>query len=212
MSRRPEYDFWLFDLDGTLVDVEGDYPRQVFDRVGERLDYEFDEREIRVLWHGLTGSRNDQLREWGLDPEAFWPVYHDVEDPTARAQAAYLYDDARELLSTIDAPTGIVTHSQPYLTGPTLDALGLGEQFDAVVCCDEELGWKPDPAPVERAMRELGVAGNGHTGVMVGDSPQDIGAARNAGLEAIHVERFDAAQRPGSVDTDRRVRRLDELV
>ncbi|QGN06105.1 HAD family hydrolase [Halorhabdus sp. CBA1104] len=212
MSRPPEYDFWLFDLDGTLVDVEGDYPQQVFDRVGERLDYDFDEREIRVLWHGLTGSRNDQLREWGLDPDQFWPAYHEIEDPTARAQAAYLYDDARELLSTIDAPTGIVTHSQPYLTGPTLETLGLGEQFDAVVCCDGDLGWKPDPAPVERAMGDLGVDTNGHAGVMVGDSPHDVRAAHNAGLDGIHVERFDGTDRPGDIDGEQHVKRLDELL
>ncbi|WP_135663572.1 HAD family hydrolase [Halorhabdus rudnickae] len=211
MSQPPEYDFWLFDLDGTLIDVEADYPRQVFDQVGERLGYEFSDRQMRILWHGLTGSRNDQLQEWGLDPEAFWPIYHDVEDATARAKAAYLYDDADTLLSMIDAPTGIVTHSQPYLTGPTLEALGLREEFDTVVCCDEELGWKPDPVPVERAMADLNVAGSGHTGVMVGDSPHDIGAARNAGLDGIHVERFDASERPGAVESDRRVRRLDEL-
>jgi len=211
MSRPPEYDFWLFDLDGTLVDVADDYPRQVFDRVGERLGYDFSDRQIRILWHGLTGSRNDQLREWGLDPDSFWSIYHEVEDAEARAQAAYLYDDAGTLLSVIDAPTGIVTHSQPHLAKPTLDALGLRGAFDAVVCCDEDLGWKPDPAPVERAMRKLGVAGNGHAGVMVGDSPQDVGAARNAGLDAIHVERFEASDRSGAVDSDRRVRRLDEL-
>ena len=33
----PEYDFWILDLDGTLVDVETSYVRDVFDRVGERL-------------------------------------------------------------------------------------------------------------------------------------------------------------------------------
>ena len=211
MSRPSEYDFWLFDLDGTLVDVEGDYPRQVFDRVGERLGYDFTERQVRILWHGLTGSRNDQLREWGLDPEKFWPIYHDIEDARARAQAAYLYDDAQTLLTVIDAPIGIVTHSQPYLAKPTLETLGLVGEFDTVVCCDEDLGWKPDPAPVEQAMTDLGVTGNGHTGVMVGDSPQDVGAARNAGLDAIHVERFDASERLGSVGSVRRVRRLDEL-
>ncbi|WP_136687530.1 HAD family hydrolase [Halorhabdus amylolytica] len=211
MSRRLEYDFWLFDLDGTLIDVEDEYPRAVFDRVGRQLGYEFTDRQVRILWHGLTGSRNEQLREWGLEPEAFWSTYHEVEDADARARAAYLYDDARELLAAIDEPTGIVTHSQPHLAKPTLEALGLREGFDAIVCCDEELGWKPDPAPVERAMANLGVTDNGHTGVMVGDSPQDVGAARNAGLDAIHVERFDASERLGSVGSVRRVRRLDEL-
>ena len=32
-----EYDYWLLDLDGTLIDVDWSYPRSVFDRVGARL-------------------------------------------------------------------------------------------------------------------------------------------------------------------------------
>ena len=32
-----EYDYWLFDLDGTVVDIEPSYPRSVFDEVGDRL-------------------------------------------------------------------------------------------------------------------------------------------------------------------------------
>jgi len=34
--EQSEYDFWLLDLDGTLVD-EWSYTREVFDRVGDRL-------------------------------------------------------------------------------------------------------------------------------------------------------------------------------
>jgi phosphoglycolate phosphatase len=212
MSQSPAYDFWLFDLDGTLVDVEDAYPRQVFDRVGERLTYEFTDRQVRILWHGLAGSRNPKLRDWGIDPDEFWSIYHEVEDAQARAAAAYSYDDARRLLDTIDQPIGIVTHSQPYLAKPTLEAVDLQTEIDALVCCSEQLGWKPDPAPVERAMADLGVDGNGHTGVMVGDSPQDVRAAHNAGLDAVHVERFDGTDRPDSVGGDHHVEALDELV
>ena len=32
-----EYDYWLLDLDGTLVDVDWSYPRSVFDRVRSRV-------------------------------------------------------------------------------------------------------------------------------------------------------------------------------
>jgi phosphoglycolate phosphatase len=47
------YDFWLFDLDGTLVDVDHDYADAVFERVGDRLGRTFTDREVEVLWHGL---------------------------------------------------------------------------------------------------------------------------------------------------------------
>ncbi|OYR74105.1 3-phosphoglycerate kinase, partial [Halorubrum sp. E3] len=50
-----DYDFHLFDLDGTLVDAEWEYTRAVFDRVGDRLGRAFSDREACVLWHGLGG-------------------------------------------------------------------------------------------------------------------------------------------------------------
>jgi phosphoglycolate phosphatase-like HAD superfamily hydrolase len=81
--RPEEYDVWLFDLDGTVVDCEPSYARGVFDRTGDRLGYDFSERQIEDLWHGLTGTRNDHLRACGIEPERFWTVFHDEEDPTA---------------------------------------------------------------------------------------------------------------------------------
>jgi len=210
----PAYDYWLFDLDGTLVDAEWRYTREVFDRAGDRLGRRFTDREAELLWHGFTGSRNEQLRSWGVDPEAFWPAFHAAEDATARAEATYLHDDAAALLEALESrgvPAGVVTHCAEFLTGPVLDRLDLRDRFGSVVCCDDDLGWKPDPAPVERAERDLGV-GADDRGVLVGDGPCDVGAAWNAGLDAVHVERHAPERRGQCVLADRRVESVAELV
>lgn len=229
-----DYDFWLFDLDGTLVDADWAYTRDVYDRVGERIGHEFTDREAELLWHGLSGARNPLLREWGFDPEAFWPAFHAEEDPQRRAVATYLHDDAERLLDALaerEVPLGLVTHCQRFLAAPVLDGLGLTERFDAVVCCTDDVGWKPDPAPVRHAMAELGVdVGSGEKdvadgaarsdggedggpeGVLVGDGPNDIGAAWNAGLDGVHVERHGAERRGWCVLGDYRVSSLDELL
>jgi phosphoglycolate phosphatase len=203
------YDFWLFDLDGTLVDAEWSYTREVFDRVGHRLGREFSDREAEIIWHGLGGARDPQLRAWGIPPEEFWPAFHDVEDPQARAEATYLHQDAAELVSRLadgDEPVGVVTHCQQFLADPVIDHLDVRDWFDAVVCCTEELGWKPDPAPVRHTMRALGLdpeaAGRG---VLAGDGSSDIGAAWNAGLDGIHVERHSPERRGQCVLADYRV-------
>jgi phosphoglycolate phosphatase len=224
------YDFWLFDLDGTVVDAEWSYTRETFDRVGERLGRSFTDREAEVIWHGLGGARDRQLREWGIDPEEFWPAFHAVEDPAARAEATYLHDDAARLLRRVEGPVGVVTHCQAFLADPVLDRLDLRDWFDTVLCCTTETGWKPDPAPVRRAMADLGVLdpdagsrpgagdaapdGGSATGrgVFVGDGASDVGAAWNAGLDAVHVERHDPTRRGQCVLGDRRVRSLDELL
>jgi phosphoglycolate phosphatase len=205
------YDFWLFDLDGTVVDVEPAYPREVFGEVGDRLGHEFTDRELDLLWYGFGGARNELLARRDVDPAAFWDTFHEVEDPQRRADASYVYDDAEAFLSDLDRPAGIVTHCQTYLTDPLLDHLDIRDWFDTVVCCDEALGWKPDPAPVEHAMAELGVAGNGHEGVLAGDNPADVGAAWNAGIDAVHLERTTPEYRGQCVLGDRRVESFREI-
>lgn len=203
-----KYDFWLFDLDGTLVDVEWNYIRAVFDRLERHVDYQFGNREARVLWHGLTGSRNQFLRERNIDIDAFWTAFNDAEQPQQRADASYLHPDAH-WISDLDQPVGIVTHCQPFLAEPVLDRLDIADWFDVVISCSDELGWKPDPTPVELAISQLGVSDQ--EGIMIGDSPGDIGAAWNAGLDAVHIERHSPDFRGSRVVADDQVRQLGKL-
>jgi len=210
MPGRP-YDFWLLDLDGTVVDIEESYVHEVMGEVGDRLGREFTPSEAERLWYEVESARDAVLDAHDVTPAAFWDTFHAVEDPLSRAEATYLYDDAAEFVAARDAPLGLVTHCQPYLTEPILDALDIADWFDHVVCCTDETGWKPDPRPMELAMDGLGVGGTGHRGVMLGDAPSDVGAARNAGLDAVHVQRAD---RGGSVPPslgDHRVTMLTEF-
>jgi phosphoglycolate phosphatase len=202
------YDFWLFDLDGTLVDVEQSYPAAVMERVGDRLGEGFTDQEAAMLWYGQGETRRGLLAEREVDPERFWQVFHEEEDPYARAEATYLYDDVEAFLAERTEPVGLVTHCQEYLTGPILDGLDIGDWFDTVVCCDDDIGWKPDPKPVNRAMAEMGVSGDG---VLAGDNPGDIGAAWNAGLDGIHVERESPISADRCVRGDHRISSLREL-
>ncbi|MFB6113567.1 MAG: HAD family hydrolase [Halodesulfurarchaeum sp.] len=204
------YDFWLLDLDGTLVDTEWEYTRSVFDRVGDRIGREFSDREAEILWHGLGGSRNAFLRELGFDPPSFWEAFHEVEDPQSRAEATFLYDDAA-FVADLDVPVGVVTHSQPFLSDPVLENLGIEDWFDVVVNCSADLGWKPDPAPVELAMDRLSVDPDAHRGVLAGDAESDVGAAWNAGLDGIHVERHDPCRRGKCVLGDFRITSFEDL-
>jgi phosphoglycolate phosphatase len=202
------YDYWLFDLDGTVVDVDPDYAREVFDEVGDRLGVGFTDRDVAVLWHGLQGSRDDYLRRHkGVAATEFWRVFHEVEDPATRAAATSLHADA-EFVADLAVPVGVVTHCQRYLAEPALDHLDVRDWFDAVVCCDDDLGWKPDPAPVHEAIGRLSVDGDG---VLAGDGPGDVGAAWNAGLDAVHVERHGPGVRGQCVLADHRVRSFADL-
>ena len=201
------YDFWLLDLDGTLVDVEDSYVQEVVGGVGDRLGYDFSEDEARRIWHGLGSDPNQPIVDAGLDPGRFWETFHEVEDPVARAEATFIYDDA-SFVADLDRPVGLVTHCQRHLTDPVLNVLDIRDWFDSVVCCTDETGWKPDPTPVELAMANLDAAGDG---VLAGDGAHDVGAAWNAGLDAVHVERHGHDVRRQCVLGDHRVEGFHEL-
>jgi phosphoglycolate phosphatase len=208
---RDAYDFWLFDLDGTLVDIDPDYPRRLVTEIGDRLGHAFTDREAELLWYGVGGAREEVFADRALTPERFWETFHEVEDPRARAESTFVYDDAAAFVRDLDRPTGLVTHCQSYLTEPLLEYHDIADWFDTVVCCDDEVGWKPDPTPVEHAMNRLGVGATGHRGALVGDDPDDVGAAWNAGLDAVHVERADPSERGQCVLGDHRIDGFDEL-
>lgn len=205
------YDFWLLDLDGTLIDVEQRYIYDLINAVGERFETAFSEWEAEMLWYGPSEPRSRVLDSYGIDPEPFWDVFHELDNPEPRAQASHVYDDAEQFITSIDEPVGLVTHCQEYLTGPVLDTLDIADWFDTVVCCDDETGWKPDPGPVELAMADLGVGANGEEGALVGDDPGDIGAAWNAGLTGVHVSRRDPERVGQCVMGDHRIHSLSEL-
>lgn len=205
------YDFWLLDLDGTLIDVEQQYIYDVMNEVGGRFGATFSDWEAEMLWYGPTEPRSRILARHDIEQQPFWDVFHEVEQPETRAASTHLYDDAEGFITSIDSPIGLVTHCQEYLTAPVLDALDITDWFDTVICCNDETGWKPDPRPVQLAMTDLGVAGNGHEGVLVGDDPGDVGAAWNAGLTGIHVRRRDPERVGQCVCGDRRVSSLAEL-
>jgi phosphoglycolate phosphatase len=205
-----EYDVWLLDLDGTLVDTEPGYVHDVMGRVGDRLGHEITEEGAETVWHSLGGDPNAVVRSWGVDPDRFWTVFHEEEDPVARAESTFLYEDA-EWFAEVDAPLGLVTHCQSYLAEPVLEHLGIRDWFDTVVCCTDETGWKPDPGPVERALADMELLDARERGILAGDGPHDVGAAWNAGLDAVHVERHGHDRRGLCVLGDHRVDGFDEL-
>ncbi len=205
-----DYDFWLLDLDGTLIDVEQQYIYDVMNTVGTRFGVGFSEWDAEQLWYGPSHSRAIVMDRHGIDPEPFWDAFHEIEAPERRAAASHLYPDTEPFVQAVDAPVGLVTHCQEFLTGPVLERLGIADWFDTIVCCSDETGWKPDPGPVELAIEQLDVSTES-SGVLVGDDPSDVGAAWNAGLTGIHIQRRSPNRVGQCVRGDRRIDSLTEL-
>jgi HAD superfamily hydrolase (TIGR01509 family) len=163
----------LFDMDGTLVDTEYDWPA-----IRRRLGVEG--RSIIDDLNGLPQPERD--RRWA-DLEA---------TERAATEAATLKDGVPELLREIRArglATALVTNNSELNTRWLLERFGL--DFEVVVTRDTGM-WKPSGAPLEAAARRLGV----EVGrcLAVGDSSYDVEAAREAGCGAVCVL-FEGARR-----------------
>jgi pyrophosphatase PpaX len=81
--------------------------------------------------------------------------------------------------------TGIVTSRLRHTTEMGLQKYDMEQYFDTIVTCDDTDKHKPDPEPVEIALKRLG--SKPEEAVMIGDSIFDILCARGAGVKSVLV-------------------------
>ncbi|MBL0890835.1 MAG: HAD-IA family hydrolase [Gemmatimonadaceae bacterium] len=171
----------LFDLDGTLIDSIG--------LLLECMQYAFAERARRpgtAEWvAGIGTPLRTQLAEWCEGPddvEAMVARYRDYQD----LHLERLTSPFPAVLDTLawarreGHPTAIVTSKGQGMTWRSLQHVGLGEAFDAVVTFEETTRHKPLPDPVFLALERLGATPD--RAIFVGDSPHDMHAGRAAGV------------------------------
>lgn len=185
-------DVVIFDLDGTLVDsvpdltwatdrVMGDLglpprgPEKVAEWVGNGLD--------PLLHRAITDGWERQADDAQLNRarDLFVDYYR-----SHFAVDSYLYEGAAECLAALVAAgerCALCTNKPMVFTLPLLAKLGIDAYFDAVAGGDTLRRRKPHPEPLHYLLHELGTPEA--SAIMVGDSRNDILAARNAGFPAI---------------------------
>lgn len=188
----------LFDLDGTLVDSAPDLSAAIDQMlralgrppVGEERVREWVGNGAGVLvrralagtFHHQNDTSTDDLTfRQALD--LFFTAYGDLNGQQAR-----VYDGVEIWLRELHGRgcrLGVVTNKPEVFTGPLLKLTGLDRWFEVSVSGDSLSQRKPDPAPLLHAMNKLG--GTPETTLMVGDSINDIQAARNAGMSVVAV-------------------------
>jgi histidinol-phosphate aminotransferase len=178
----------LFDLDGVLVDVERSYRRAIVETAawfGVSL------KSADIAAAKAAGDANDDweltrrlMSEAGVRAAhaevaaRFEERYHGTsEQPGLKEAERPMVDVAewRRLAKVL--PIGVVTGRPRRDAVEALDRFDLLESVSTLVT-REDAAVKPDPAPVRLALERLSV---GHAW-MVGDTPDDLRAARAAGV------------------------------
>lgn len=186
----------LFDLDGTLVDSVPDLASAI-NRMLETLDRDGFEVSIIRGWVGngaqmlvkraLSGAT---LVDEALDPELVSKALETFLGFYAQALCVNTrpYPDVTTTLDTLKSKgyrLAIVTNKPYAFVGPLLEGLSLKRQFELWLGGDSLERRKPDPLPLLHICDALGVAVS--ECVMVGDSKNDILAAKRAGMQSIGV-------------------------
>ena len=183
----------LFDMDGVLADVSRSYRRAIIDTAASW--------NVTVTPGDIASAKaaGDATNDWELTRRllADRGVDAPLDEVTRRFEQLYQGDGTIEGLYRTETPRldrqtlarlgercrlGVVTGRPRADAERFLDDHGLSDLFSAVVSM-EDAPSKPDPAPVRLAMEQLGV----RRAWMVGDTPDDLRAARAAGALPVGV-------------------------
>lgn len=182
-----KFDAVLFDLDGTLLDsIELILESYFFTLGAHALEPKTDED----ILSGLGTTLEDQFIRWGYADrvDALVQTYIDFNlrehDRLVKPYAGI--DAIVHELRAAGVPLGLVTSKRRRGGEMGLRALGLARSFDVEIYGDEVDRPKPDPDPVLRALRGLGVEASERV-TFVGDAIHDVEAGRAAGVHTIAV-------------------------
>ena len=184
----------LFDLDGTLIDTAPDLAHSMDLVMSElHLPTQGLKKVRRFIGHGVRRLVEDIVStelegkpaKATLDKAlgAFNEHYREQ-----LVQKSSLYPGVPECLQTLRSrgvKLACVTNKPKSFTEPLLEHFLIDGHFDLVLSGDSLQKKKPDPFPLVHACQRLAV--KVADSLMVGDSSNDILAARNAGMRCMYM-------------------------
>ena len=184
----------LYDLDGTLVDTRRDIINGVRYALKTLNGPELTDDEIKdcvgtglhALIRQVFRTEDEKLADRGSKLYREHYKKHMLDH-------THLYAGAREFLKYFkDCKQAVITNKPNPFSSQILEALGVASYFIAILAGDNGLPFKPDPAAIRHLMEETNATEE--EVLFVGDSPIDIQAARNAGVEIVTLSHGFASE------------------
>ena len=168
---------------------------EYYDRFEEFATNQDATREVRAACFAAIAA------ERGYDPAVGRALAERYERARDHRDVAFL-PGAREALDVLadDHRLGVVTNGGPDTQDPKLDGLGLEGAFETVVYAGHDAAPKPDRAPFDRALGDLGVPPE--RAVHIGNSfDADVAGAHAAGLRSVWVPEEGSYDERGEPET-----------
>jgi 2-phosphoglycolate phosphatase len=203
----------LYDLDGTLVDTRRDIINGVRHALEVLNGPELTDDEIKdcvgtglhALIRQVFRTEDEKLADRGSKLYREHYKEHMLDH-------THLYAGARECLEYFkDREQAVITNKPNPFSSQILEALGVAHYFIAILAGDNGLPFKPDPAAIHHLIERTDAIDE--EVIFVGDSPIDIQAARNAGVEVVTLSHgFASEEALREAKPDYIVRDFPELV
>ena len=184
----------LFDLDGTLVDSvpdlawcgnemlrQLDLPQRGLDSARAWVGNGVERFVKRFISGEMDGEPEEKVFRSGL--EIFNRLYAD--NISGRSNLYPGVNEALQRFAGLDLHLACVTNKPEPFTSELIAAMGLASYFELVVAGDTTARKKPDPMPLHYAADHFGL--EYAECLMVGDSSNDVSAARAAGFSIVCV-------------------------
>lgn len=184
-----------FDLDGTLCDSVADLATAAnatrrhmgLPELPEKTVESYVGDGIAKLVHRvLTNSREELAAQdkWETAFTFFITSYREHLSVFTRAYPGT--ETGLGLLKSLGIPLAVITNKNELLATELLKQLGLADYFSLILGGDSLPEKKPNPLPLQHAAEVLGIRIENM--LMVGDSHNDILAAKAAGCLAVGVD------------------------
>jgi len=189
--RLDNIEAMLFDFEGTLVDFQWKLSEAIEETLEMLWKMGFAKNLILSRKYSSLMTEAVQVAtEIGLPPdqvrEKICRVY-DRYDEDALTRWV-LRSSVKDFLNTIKAKgicTGLVSNVGGKSIAKALSKLDLADYFDVVVSRNDVMNLKPNPEGLNLAIEKLGICKD--SSILLGDSLDDVNAARNAGIRIMII-------------------------
>jgi phosphoglycolate phosphatase len=211
----------LFDLDGTLFDTAEDIAASLNSSIQIKGWQPFTDEEVKgmigrgspILIERAAAARGSSLEAPAKAQllQRFFDAYEDLEH--SGHSRARPYEGAESCLKQFHQAglkTAIVTNKHHRFAAALIERVGFNPWVDLIVGGDTCERRKPDPQPLLFACESLRV--NPLDCLMIGDSSNDVDAARGAGIPVVCVSYgYNEGRDPRTLGCDALIDSLAEL-
>ena len=205
----------IFDLDGTLVDTAGEIAAALNATLAELEQPNLSQPEVEALiGRGVRSMVERALASAGaadVDLEAAVERFEAHYARTVGTQATLFPGVLPGLRLFRDSgfKLAVVTNKPRFFTGKLLARLEVDSMFAGLVAGDDGIRRKPDGDMLEAACRMMGTGPA--SALMIGDSDNDVRAARAAGCPVWCVSYgYNEGRSAETLECDRMVATIEE--